>query len=94
MALSKTKRKVSIFTRTKSMYMWSWTVSCHLNIVFKKIDLFYLMISDISFLCEATTAALTNEQTKPSVQQRTTDKSAIRAVPNELQQEPVSDIFI
>ena len=51
------------------------------------------MISDISFLCEATTAALTHDQNKSSGQQRTTDKSAIRAIQNALQ-EPVSDIFL
>ncbi|CAF3662745.1 unnamed protein product [Rotaria sp. Silwood1] len=44
---------------------------------------------DISFLCEATTVALTQEQqSKSSTQQRTTDKSAIRAKRNELQQQP------
>jgi len=34
------------------------------------------------------------QQNKPTIQQRTTDKSAIRAIPNELQQEPVCYIFI
>jgi hypothetical protein len=53
-----------------------------------------LLFSDISFLCEATTAMLTLEQqNKPSVQQRTTDRSAIRAMPNELQQAPVCYMF-
>ncbi len=48
------------------------------------------LFSDISFLCEATTAIMTQEQqNKPSLQQRTTDKSAIRAIQNEPQQEPV-----
>lgn len=51
--------------------------------------LFYLH-SDISFLCEATTALVIQEQqNKSHSQQRTTDKSAIRAIPHELQQEPV-----
>lgn len=45
---------------------------------------------DISFLCEATTALMAQEQQKQStLPQRTTDKSAIRAtIPPELQQEP------
>lgn len=49
------------------------------------------MFSDISFLCEATTALMAQEQQKQStLPQRTTDKSAIRAtIPPELQQEPV-----
>jgi hypothetical protein len=54
-----------------------------------------LYFSDISFLCEATTAIMTQEQqNKPTTQQRTTDKSAIRAIQNELQPEPVCYSFI
>jgi hypothetical protein len=71
--------------------MWSWTV---INILFPKIRNINLLFSDISFLCEATAAIMTLEQqNKPSVQQRTTDKSAIRAAPKELQHEPVCYMF-
>jgi hypothetical protein len=52
--------------------------------------MFSTIFSDISFLCEATTAVINqNQQNKLSVQQRTTDKSAIRAIQTEFQQEPV-----
>jgi len=33
------------------------------------------------------------QQNKQTIQQRTTDKSAIRAIQNESRQEPVCDIF-
>ena len=50
--------------------------------------------SDISFLCEATTAVLNQEQAKLVRPTRTTDKSAIRAAPIELKSEPVRDEFL
>jgi hypothetical protein len=34
-----------------------------------------------------------DQQNKPSIQQRTTDKSAIRAIQTDLQKEPVRDNF-
>jgi len=53
-----------------------------------------LLFSDISFLCEATTSIVAQEQQhKLSVQHRASDKSAVRAMPNELQ-EAVCPIFI
>ena len=53
------------------------------------------LFSDISFLCETTTAALAQDQpSKLPAQQRTTDKSAIRAPQKESKQEPVRSIFI
>lgn len=74
------------------MHLWSRTVSLvdRHSLVLHVVT---ISSSDISFLCEATTAALTHDHNKTSlVPQRTTDKSAIRAVPNELQQEPVSSL--
>ncbi|CAF1214104.1 unnamed protein product [Rotaria sordida] len=50
---------------------------------------------DISFLCEATAAIITqDQQIKSPAQQRTTDKSAIRAKRNELQQQQQQDIVL
>ncbi len=73
--------------------MWSWTV----NFYFKLFEMFCICLyfSDISFLCEATTAIMTqDQQNKSAIQQRTTDKSAIRAIQNELQPESVCYNFI
>lgn len=68
--------------------MWSRTVS--FNIAYHLS--FYSVFSDISFLCEATTTLTARDHlNKPSAQQRTIDKSAIRAIPAELKQEPVCD---
>ena len=86
MELSKTTRKISLSSRSKSLHLWSRTVSFN----FQCLPFSYLLFSDISFLCEATTALTSqHQQNKPSLSQRTTDKSAIRAIPTELQQEPV-----
>jgi hypothetical protein len=69
------------------MYMRSGTVSNECYWTFQD-----LLFSDISFLCEATTAIMTQEQQKkPSVPQRTTDKSAIRAIQHEVPHDPVCD---
>ncbi len=68
--------------------MRSGTVSYNVE----HLKIFYLLFSDISFLCEATTAIMTQEQqNKPSLHQRTTDKSVIRAIQHEPPQESVCD---
>ena len=61
-----------------------------LNRLFLSNLLLLHLRSDISFLCEATTSALAVPPAKPVITQKTTDKSAIRAVPSELKSEPVS----
>lgn len=69
--------------------MWCWTVSKNIfPTILKQIFLFFN--SDISFLCDAKTTPIAQEQqNKLNIHQRTTDKSAIRAIPREFQQEPV-----
>lgn len=73
------------------MYLRCRTVSYILHELTVQSIFDIVSFSDISFLCEATTALMIQEQQKQSaLPQRTTDKSVIRAtIPPELQQEPV-----